>query len=63
MLRVRRTWRLTKADWAALPLDEKDELLADDQRRQQRIAEMRDALKESGAMDAAWIVLLALEQL
>ena len=63
MLRVRRTWRLTKADWAALPLDEKDELLADDQRRQQRIAEMRDALKESGAMDASWIVLLALEQL
>jgi hypothetical protein len=65
-LRVRRRWGLkTRAEWEALPVSEKDELLVDDWRRQKIVADMRAAISgnEHGPMDAAWICILALEQI
>jgi len=64
-MRIRRAWKLNKAEWAALPDDEKDELLVHDEYRQRQITAMRDAISgnEHGPMDAAWVILLALEQI
>ena len=64
-MRIRRAWKLSKAAWAALPTSEKDELLIHDEYRQRKITAMREAIggNEHGPMDAAWAVLLALEQI
>lgn len=63
---MRQRWGLkTRAEWAALPLDEREELLADDFRRQRIIADVRERVNsnEHGPMDLAWSVLLLLEQI
>jgi hypothetical protein len=55
---------LTQAAWGALPPTEKDTLLAyETVYRQRQITSVREALKDKGAMDAAWLVLLILEQI
>lgn len=63
MLRTRRAWKLTRAEWLALPSDERDELLADDFRRQQAIDRLLADLKDAKAMDLGWFVALALAKL
>jgi hypothetical protein len=61
---VRRGIR-TLAEWQAIPAVERDAMLAQDMRRQRSLNELREAISENkyGPLDAAWFVLVALEQL
>jgi hypothetical protein len=63
--RIQARYSLTEAQWQALPVDEKERKLAFDWRRQKIVADMRTAISgnEHGPMDAAWLILLALEQI
>lgn len=61
-MRTRARWGLTRAQWAELDEDEREEMLAWDYHVQQTLTDWRRALATSGSKltpDAATVILIA----